>query len=159
MDDDFANWFSGFVDGERCFTYNASKRYTTPNFTISLRADDREILEECQRQFGGRIRQGERLRTRMPGHSPYVEWRINDIQALCGVVRHFEKYPLRAKKKHDFEIWKLIVQEKAKRHPDEGYVQRLCEALSATKKYENVIEVPGRKHIQLRIDWQDLLPA
>ena len=156
MDDDFANWFSGFVDGEGCFTYNSYERYTTPQFTIHLRADDREILEECQRRFGGCISEyevTERAKKLKPGCSPDVLWQVTANKELLGIVRHFEKYPLRAKKKCDFEIWKLMVQEKAKPHPDENYVIRLRKILSVAKKYKSITSMPKRRNIQLRIEW------
>jgi len=56
LGDDFGFWFSGFVDGEGCFTVRRplprpGRTYTDYEcaFSIILRQDDLGILEECIR--------------------------------------------------------------------------------------------------------------
>jgi hypothetical protein len=110
--DEFGYWLAGFTDGEGCFaariqSFKDGSRALETHFTIGLRADDRAILEEIQRVLGiGTIK------TRRGHYSP-------NPQAIYGVyctadfyhiiVPLFERYPLRAKKAKDFQIWKRIV--------------------------------------------------
>jgi intein-encoded DNA endonuclease-like protein len=104
------DYIAGFVDGEGCFylTYRSETRREragsptyfrwTPYFTILLREDDLEILKQIQRALAcGKI-------YHMKGGQVSVGIQnINDL--FEKVVPFFIKYPLRAKKKNDFNLW------------------------------------------------------
>jgi len=109
------DYIAGFVDGEGCFALNLIRevkhhRKNTPvyiywnvEFAIELRKDDIDVLNgikdtlEC-----GNIsvnRQGS------------VRYAVNDINDLLyKIIPFFEKYPLRAKKRFDFQLWKEAVE-------------------------------------------------
>ena len=57
IDPCFANWMAGFIDGEGCFHVHKKKVNNCETydcqFSINLRADDKPILAEMQRQLGG----------------------------------------------------------------------------------------------------------
>jgi hypothetical protein len=114
----FGHWFTGFADGESCFTifkYKARLRRGSSRheinrkatFAICLRADDADILLRIQSFFGcGDICHSRQsyLRGQM---NPWVRWSVRKIGDLANIViPHFEKFPLRTKKARDFEIWK-----------------------------------------------------
>jgi len=112
--DTFGHWLSGFVDGEGMFLlkWHTCRDYQIPvaGFEIHLRLDDRSILEEI-RDFLGvgtfydrpeRIHGPEKTRSK-----PQLCYRVNITKHLAKVVvPNFERYPLRAKKRNDFAIWK-----------------------------------------------------
>jgi hypothetical protein len=111
--DAFGHWLSGFTDGEGCFylgmhSYKGKKCYSGPttNFHIILRQDDAPILEKIRQFWGvGRLYIGFAKQT--PNQKPQsglVIGRAGDLASV--VIPHFERYPLRAKKASDFEIWK-----------------------------------------------------
>lgn len=112
-------WYiTGFADGESFFIVRPMFRTTKKGFArivfsvrwgIQVRADDKEVLEEIKDYFIDKGNCGE----------VYIGKRKNDISAMarlqydgiknCRVVKeHFEEFPLRAKKKHDFELWREI---------------------------------------------------
>lgn len=104
----FAAWLSGFVDGEGCFQLvrNVQKQriFRDALFTIRLRRDDRPVLEAIQSFWGeGKIYDGKSY-----GNSrPQSALTILKQEALEGVIiPHFDRYPLIAKKRQDFEVWK-----------------------------------------------------
>lgn len=109
IDPGFAGWFSGFVDGEGCFhvhkkTVNGCETYDC-QFSLSLRADDKPILEESRRQLGGIGSIADRPERKDGGGKPQARWCVSskaDCQILREVLRAF---PLRAKKRRDFELW------------------------------------------------------
>lgn len=111
-------WYvSGFVDGEGCFsliinTENRKRkdkisvyRYWVVDFSIHVRADDEPILREIQRYFeAGRI---SFVGTR---EFPAVHFNVRDRKDITEkVISHFDKYPLEAKKKKDYELWREAV--------------------------------------------------
>lgn len=105
--DGFGYWLAGFVDGEGCFRiHSAPRRQAQPwyacHFQVKLRDDDTAILNECVDRTGiGKV-------IRMAGHKTskpqamWVAWSLADCEE---VVELFTRFPLRAKKRLDFEIW------------------------------------------------------
>lgn len=110
------DYIAGFVDGEGCFAlkFRRDIRHERKNkpvyfywdieFVIALREDDREILQKIKSTLGcGKInisRKGQEVR--------YAVNNINDLAEK--IVPLFNKYQLRAKKKHDFSLWKEAVE-------------------------------------------------
>jgi len=113
------DYVAGFVDGEGCFylTYRSEIRYErpgkpkyfrwTPYFAINLRQDDKEILEKIRNTLScGNIyllnrRDGEKL-------AQFIIQNMDDLYSK--ILPFFEKYTLRAKKRHDFELWKKALK-------------------------------------------------
>ena len=113
------DYIAGFVDGEGCFIlsfrrdirHERGKRsgvapiyfYWEIGFAIVLRADDKDILKKIKDRFGcGTIRENKK------GHARLQITDINDLSNK--IVPFFEKYPLYAKKKFDFYLWKEAVE-------------------------------------------------
>ncbi len=85
----------------------ANGRYPKASFCIILRADDEAILLSAYSYWQAGYLYRERVRA---GCNPQVMLKIDAAAELEKViVPHFERYPLRAKKARDFEIWKLGV--------------------------------------------------
>ena len=108
IDRDFGHWLAGFIAGEGCFyiTRDSSRSVWRARFSMTLRSDDRSILEECQR----RTNLG-RLHNYFASSSgrQVTRWCIqsrDDCEKLVEILRRF---PLRAKKASDFDIWRRAV--------------------------------------------------
>jgi len=117
------NYLVGLVDGEGCFsiTFNKHKNNRLLEvrllFEIELREDDKEILERVKETLGcGNIYylSYERYKKWRP-HYKYKVSNLKDISTKT--IPFFQKYPLQAKKKHQFalfyEVAKLML---LKRH-------------------------------------------
>lgn len=108
-------YLAGFVDGEGSFCVSMNKHKTTkykvdirPEFEIELRADDAEILHRIQQTLNcGNIYLLEYERYDWLPHVKFRVGKIRDLHEL--VVPFFEKYPLQAKKREVFNIFKIIV--------------------------------------------------
>lgn len=112
--DGFGHWLSGFADGEGCFGIAYQDERPAKNrvcraatFAITLRRDDQRALELIQSYWRCGVmfpRKAAKI-----GH-PGCDFRV---AAICDlkeiVVPHFERYPLYAKKRRDFEVWKRAV--------------------------------------------------
>ena len=146
IDDSFGHWLAGFSDGEGCFfvtrvtsTNGNPNNRTWPNarFDIGLRADDRAILEEIRRRLGmGRIyrHNSNPQRSKEMTALHFSVFRIGDCLAL---VELFEKYPLRAKKRDQFEVWREAVREIAKgRGRSDERIDELKARLTALRRYD-----------------------
>lgn len=118
-DDAFGHWFAGFFDGEGSFgIYPANvKRGRASGWRclakISLRADDRPILEEITAKIGlGWIYLDKKgTAAAAAGRNPNVGWFVQNRVSCMALVDVFERYPLRAKKAADFEVWARAVRE------------------------------------------------
>ena len=140
--DGFGHWLAGFTDGEGCFVIRFQKpKYTKCFFSIRLRADDIDILQEIQETLGvGQIRL-----SKEDGHNEVAGWQVCAIGDLIHVlIPLFEKYPLRAKKKRDFAIWSRAVRLiHTKFHLTKAglaEVLRLKEELEEGRKYKVIEE-------------------
>ena len=126
--DQFGYWLSGFVDGEGSFvlSFNRDSRkgkvtlHPVTYFKITLRCDDREILLKIHSYWGvGKVNQYKAVE----GHngqplSSFIITRLIDSRDI--IIPHFDRYPLRAKKAGDYEIWRqgvmLLVNARNRPH-------------------------------------------
>ena len=106
--DEFSYYTTGLVDGEGSFSVSVQKDPThrlgyrlKPSFSLGLHKEDLRILNEIRDNLDcGTIYFNKKM----------VQLKVEDIESLVGkVIPFFEKYPLRAKKKEDFEIFKKVV--------------------------------------------------
>lgn len=110
-------WFAGFVAGEGCFMVHRDHRepygtYFVPNLKVALRDDDAEIAYEIQAAFGGRVEEhhlNRAMSQRGFDAKPQVRWATGGKVVLAGLVAYFDRFPLRAKKRHEYVIWREAV--------------------------------------------------
>jgi hypothetical protein len=128
------SYVAGFIDGEGCFSISVGKHKTLkrrsevrPEFEIELRADDREILERiCITIGAGRIYD---LSYERYGWLPHVKFKIGGRREMVEHLFPFlDVYPLQAKKRHDYRIFKeVVLMMQRKEHlTDVGYVRILA---------------------------------
>jgi hypothetical protein len=114
----FANYISGFTDGEGHFgltlqTRTKRQTFQIPSavFLIGLRADDLPVLQLFHSFFGcgcidfksnARWRNKSNART----HDVFIYRAQRTKDLVSTIIPHFERFPLRAKKAKDFLIWK-----------------------------------------------------
>jgi hypothetical protein len=110
------DYVAGFIDGEGCFTIVISKHKTKRlgmdarlHFQIEVRADDREIIENIQETLDcGRIYY---LSYERYGWHPHVELKVSSLSEITGkLIPFLQKFPLRAKKRHSFELFLQAVE-------------------------------------------------
>ena len=100
---ELANYISGYVDGEGCFSVSFSKRdrlligwEVKPSFCVGQNYDRREVLDLMMSYFNsGHIRRDWSDRT-----LKYEVRKLDDL--LNKVIPHFEKFPLKSAKQKDF---------------------------------------------------------
>ncbi len=119
-DDSFGNFISGFVSGEGSF-YVSARTQPRPQvqcgFSIRVRADDRELIESIWRamDFPGEVYDVPTQRYRYDWDSVkrrdavmLLARRIGDLANR--VVPFFDRYPLRGRKRYNYELWKQAVE-------------------------------------------------
>lgn len=136
MDDSFANWLAGFIDGEGCFViaFDKKKKHYHVWFSLSVRKDDAAILHEIVAKTGiGKVCRGQ---------NECEKWSVmskRDTQALASLL---DEYPLRAKKKNDYKIWCEAVNLKKIhiRNGGWGNMAELKQRLHDVRNYDLFIE-------------------
>ncbi len=109
---ELANYISGYVDGEGCFSVSFSKREklrigweVKPSFCVGQNFDRREVLDLMQNYFGcGHIRRDWGDKT-----LKYEIRKAEDLQKK--VIPHFHKFPLKSAKQKDFLHFAEICKE------------------------------------------------
>ena len=100
---ELANYISGYVDGEGCFSVSFSKREklrigweVKPSFCVGQNYDRREVLDLMMSYFNcGHIRRDWGDRT-----LKYEVRKSEDL--LTKIIPHFEQFPLKSAKQKDF---------------------------------------------------------
>lgn len=103
LDPGFGHWLAGFIDGEGCFTIKRNGQNASYcSFSIHLHSDDKEILSEIARRTGiGQVRD--------------YSYREASVWVVCAkaecalLVDLLSRFPMRAKKRRDYEIWAKAV--------------------------------------------------
>lgn len=116
--DAFGHWISGFSDGESTFQLRAQrdpgtgKAHPIALFRIALRADDSDVLALIQSYWGcGTLIRFQYKPSDTLNANPHATFSVLKVGDLFGVViPHFERYPLMAKKRNDFMIWRQGVE-------------------------------------------------
>jgi len=154
---DFLNWFAGFVDGEGSFQIKRSIRQIKPpyksitvalgiDFNISLRADDKPVLDFIRDNLGfGRVIYIPKTKYRYNGSFPNSKdqymFRTARMDDCASLVKIFDAYPLHSKKARDFTTWKeavqVVVNSKGRKSKDRLYLNYLYEKLVHERKYGN----------------------
>lgn len=100
-------YISGLIDGEGSFSISVQKDTThrvgyrlKPSFSLGLYKEDLSILKI--------IRQNLKCGT-ISFNKNMAQLKVEAISLVSKVILFFEKYPLRAKKRNDFEIFKRVV--------------------------------------------------
>lgn len=100
---DFGHWLAGFIDGEGSFCLSPKRRGFRVFLTITLRADDRPILDEiCSRTGLGVVRDCKRRAPHTPNANPAVSWQVWRKSDCLQVIRLLDRFQLRAKKARDY---------------------------------------------------------
>lgn len=106
----------GLVDGEGCFsvTFNKHKANRLLEvrliFEIELRADDKEILERVKETLncGNIYYLDYKKYSKWQPHYKYKVSNIKDISEK--IIPFFKKYPLQAKKKLSFDLFRKVAE-------------------------------------------------
>lgn len=140
VDPAFLHWFAGFVDGEGCFSVhrkvvNGCEVFDC-QFSITLRADDRPILERIHRTLGmGTLSKPGAHRTGKD--NPKARYSISR-KAHCLRLRDLLRaFPLRAKKAKDLELWSDALDAWVEHEPGESWddVAEARSLLMASRAY------------------------
>lgn len=112
VDDTAGGYVSGLIDGEGWFMVAVKDRQNySPRFGINLRADDISILRWLRDYFDC----GNVYINGTPNVAPCAVFCVSDLYSIMrSVLPHFERYPLRAKKKRDFKTWQRMVNLQAR---------------------------------------------
>lgn len=114
------HYICGFIDGEGSFNISIyedktmrNKIFVRPEFSIELRADDRDILERIKKTIGcGKIYNCNYNRY---GWYPHAKYKISRFDELDKILIPFlEKWPLQAKKSKVFKYFKKIIRKRLK---------------------------------------------
>ena len=105
---EWCSWFAGLVDGEGCFTIRRNRgRWHAAELRVNMRADDVPMMREIKATLGfGRICKKEYHSTY---RHPMIEYRVARKRDLLALVRLFDRYPLRSRKRKDYEVWRTFV--------------------------------------------------
>jgi hypothetical protein len=105
--DGFYHWLAGFIDGEGCFSVMRREKWYTARLIVRLRDDDAPILHVIAERTGiGSLYQ---CRPQTDTSAAQFMWSVQtkpDALALMGTL---DRHPLRAKKRHDYAIWREAV--------------------------------------------------
>lgn len=148
VDPGFGHWLAGFTDGEGSFIITKFGRGLTANGTplrpwpncryeVSLRMDDAEILAAIRRNLGfGNLAIHTKPNPLRPNEQGAMRYVVNRIDDCARIVAFFRRFPLRAKKLAQFEVWARGVDEmrKGRMRSDERMVEIRAE-LSALRHF------------------------
>lgn len=132
---EWCSWFAGLVDGEGCFTLKKNRgRWMLPELRILMRADDKPMMEEIRTTLGFGYVYGSRVRP--DGKNSMCSFRVSHRRDLLALVRLFDVYPLRSRKRRDYEIWRVaVLLHQDRKNAVQVHVAELMEQIRAVRVY------------------------
>lgn len=114
----FGPWLTGFADGEATFGLGElrnpgrERSSFTAYFRVAVRDDDAETLRLIRSFWGcGSLNFADNARSKIANAKPVAIYSVQRVADLVSVViPHFERYPLIAKKRFDFAVWRRGVE-------------------------------------------------
>lgn len=140
-------WYvTGFVDGEASFGLTLSKTQFQISFKINLRADDRAILDQIQQFFGcGKVYPQRRMKPDGRNGKPQFAYCITSCSDALKLIKHFDQYPLQAKKQRDYVVWREAVlchvDGKGKHGRKREYMREFVSRLQEGRRYKDRVEL------------------
>jgi LAGLIDADG endonuclease len=101
---------AGFLDAEGCFQIRPNNRGRTwsCHMTVAVRDDDADVLTDLCRVTGlGRVA----AKPAQGTSRPQACWTIASKRECAELARILREFPLRARKRRDFEIWARAVDQ------------------------------------------------
>lgn len=120
---ELAQYLSGYVDGEGCFSVSVTKRpklrigwEIKPSFSVGQNFDRREVLDVLHQYFGcGHIRRD--------WHDKTLKYEVRKAEDLAQkIIPHFQRFPLLSAKQKDFLLFAEVCasMSKGKHHSKAG---------------------------------------
>lgn len=106
-DSEWCSWFSGLVDGEGSFILQrVGGKWAFARFAIHMRADDKPMIAEIRDKLGfGRVEHHKKGKI---GHA-FVGFVVQHVKYQLKLITLFDQFPLRSRKRRDYEIWRTFV--------------------------------------------------
>eukprot|EP00386_Alphamonas_edax_P003122 GDKI01009578.1.p1 GENE.GDKI01009578.1~~GDKI01009578.1.p1 ORF type:complete len:383 (+),score=13.66 GDKI01009578.1:73-1221(+) len=149
-DTEFAEWFSGFVTGEGCFTLLRGR----PTFAIRLHAKDHLVLQYCQRRLEmGSISLGK------ASESAYAVWQIQAWQEVIRFRDYMDVCPPFGTKCTSFVFWKqyidVVTEMKSQRTDWAVYLQDMTSPEAA--RFANLRKWWWNRSVSLQPHWVEAM--
>lgn len=145
-DEEFAQWFSGFVDAEGCFSIESSGvNGVRFRFFINLHIDDREVLEFIQSKLKcGNIKI----------HKDYVRYSLNTIEEINNnLIPLLESFPLNDVKYLDFLAFKEGINIKLSNSLNPEKLKLIFDLKDSMNSGRNNYEMPSSHAIRITPYW------
>lgn len=157
------SWFVGLTDGEGSFVIGKDNRNNRQaayhcRFFLQLRDDDKSTIEEIRDTLGVGNIFDEPARTRGSyNQRPLTRFQVGAIKDCAELVKIFDWYPSRAKKKRDYSIWRSAVIELQKpvAHRNGDLLEYYFQEIRRVREYEKQpeLEKPVIVDTQLLIEF------
>ena len=132
---DWCKWFVGFVDGEGSFIIRRNRdRWVSAEFRLNMRADDKPILKEIQEEFGfGKVYKNDTRK------NPHAEFRVMHREQLLHLVKLFDEFPLRSRKKNDYQVWRtFVILHQSRKKAMDLHVEQLLGEIKSAREFREV---------------------
>jgi hypothetical protein len=115
VSDSFANWFTGFFDGEGCLLAMNTRdkhghRARIIRIHISQRADDPVLDYICKTLGVGKVYASSQGKGNQGPRRSYQVNRIDDIAEV--IIPLFDRYPLVSRKSKEYPYWRELAVER-----------------------------------------------
>lgn len=136
LEPEFGYYLAGLTDGEGSFMLQVrTKSQVVQNeasFKVSLRKDDLAILVLIREKLGfGKIYLH---KSELPSN-PSACYAVGNHSDALKLVAIFDRFPLKAKKAHDYAIWRDFVIERAKPIFDQVLLNNLADKIKVVRGY------------------------
>jgi len=130
---DWCNWFVGFVDGEGSFIIKRNRgQWASAEFRLNMRADDKDILKELQEELG----MG-RLYRNCSRKNPHWEFRVSHREQALHLVKIFDQFPLKSRKKNDYQVWRtFVILHQSRKKAMDAHVEYLLEDIRSAREFK-----------------------
>jgi len=131
---------AGLIEGEGCFRIKHVGNHYSPEFSLTLRDDDKIILEELKSTLNVHVKL--QHAPKRGNHNPTVRLQLSGSSGCMNLIDFLDNNPFIGKKREQYTVWKEAVHyHRRNRRTGAFFPEKERQKKAQMQRYFNVLQI------------------